>query len=134
MSNRKSYFKLDYEDSSIYCFPSWYSREHNLAYFYINTIARLTTGTYISPPTFQGPFVELASREITGITKTIKMNVPLYGSVHLNNFDSLEVINSTKLLESVPFGITSFEFSVFASLAALSETLPNYGDYFGLEN
>lgn len=134
MTSRQSYFKLDYEDSSIYCFPSWFSREHNLAYFYIVTIARLTTGTYISPPTFQGPFIELALREIRGITKIINIDRAPYNSVLLNNFNNLDSINSTKILEFVPFGITSFQFSILAALGALSETLPNYGDYFGLEN
>ncbi len=134
MSKHKSYFKLDCEDSSIYCFPSWYAREHNLTYFYIVTVAGLTTGTYISPPTFQGPFVELASREIKAIVKTIKMDRAIYGSVLLNNFNNLDILNSTKLLEFVPFGVTAFQFSILATLGALSETLPNYGDYFGLEN
>ena len=134
MSDRKCYFSLQSEDSFIYCFPSWYSREHNLAYFYIVTIANLTTGTYISPPVFQGPFVELASRELKGITKVIKIDRTSYGSVLLHNFNNLDILQSTKLLQLVPFGITAFQFSALAALAALSETLPNYGGYFGLEN
>jgi hypothetical protein len=134
MSENKSYFKLDFDDSSIYCFPTWYSRSHNLAYFYIVTIAGLTNGTYISPPTFQGPFVELAVREIRGITKVINADRTSYGSVLINNFDKLDILNSVRLLEFVPFGITTFEFSVLATLGALSETLPDYGDYFGLKN
>lgn len=134
MNEDKPYFKLDIDGSSIYCFSTWFSREYNLGYFYIVVVAELTNGTYISPPNFQGPFAKSVVEKIKSIIKVIKIDSTVYGSVMIRNFNNLIITPSSKTLEFVPFGITSFDFSLLAALGALSETLPDYGDYFGLKN